>query len=286
MKERHSTAVAMDCEVPVHAIRTTSFEAAIRRMTNESPASPQDTVDIVLPVLNEEHRLTRGVVETVRYCREHAFSFRVTIADNGSTDRTRDVARELESLYPEVRYLSVGERGVGRALKKAWRESECSVVGYMDVDLATDLKHLDDVRAVFRSQRGDLLVSGSRLLPGSRVINRTITREISSRGFNLLLRWILGVKFSDGMCGFKFLRKSTFERLMRSGVRNDDWFFNTEIMVISEWLTVPVREIPVRWVDDRDSRVRVPDLARKYLREMARLRRHRKTVPAAGGASP
>lgn len=156
----------------------------------------------------------------------------------------------------------------------------------MDVDLATDLKHLEDVREAFRSQSGDLLVSGSRLLPGSQVINRTVKREISSRGFNLLLRWILGVRFSDGMCGFKFLRKSTFDRLMSSGVQNDDWFFNTEIMVISEWLAVPVREIPVLWVDDRDSRARVLDLARQYLREMTRLRRHRKAVPAVGGAAP
>lgn len=248
--------------------------------------SPQDTFDIVFPVLNEEHRLPRGVTETVRHCRAHALAFRVTIADNGSTDRTSSVARELESRYPEVRYLSVGERGVGRALKKAWTESDCSVVGYMDVDLATDLKHLEDVRAAFRSQPGDLLVSGSRLLPGSKVINRTVKREISSRGFNLLLRWILGVRFSDGMCGFKFLRKSTFDRLMKCGVQNDDWFFNTEIMVISEWLDVPVREIPVRWVDDQDSRVRVFDLAQKYLREINRLRRHRHALAVAGGVSP
>jgi len=252
-------------------------------MTNGCQPARQDTFDIVLPVWNEEHRLPRGVAETVRYGREHGLSFRVTIADNGSTDQTRAVARELECRFPEARTLSVGERGVGRALKKAWSESDCSVVGYMDVDLATDLRHLEDVRDAFESQSGDLLVSGSRLLPASQVINRTITREISSRGFNLLLQWILGVRFSDGMCGFKFLRKSTFERLMRSGVQNDEWFFNAEIMVISEWLAVPVREIPVRWVDDRDSRVRILNLARKYLREMTRLKRQHKAVLIAGG---
>jgi len=160
------------------------------------------------------------------------------------------------------------------------------VVGYMDVDLATDLKHLDEVRGAFNSQSGDLLVSGSRLLPGSHVINRTLTREISSRGFNLLLGWTLGVRFSDGMCGFKFLRKPTFDRLLRFGVQNDEWFFNAEIMVISEWLGVPIREIPVRWIDDRDSRVRVPDLAKKYLHEMTRLRQRRKTISIAGSVTP
>ena len=125
------------------------------------------TIGIALPVLNEEARLSRGVLKTLEFCAAHGIAARITIADNGSTDGTARVAAELVRDHPNVEYLSVGQRGVGRALKRAWTQAATPVIGYMDVDLATDLAHLLQVRDLFESKPGDLVVTGSRLLPGS-----------------------------------------------------------------------------------------------------------------------
>lgn len=234
--------------------------------------------DIALPVLNEEGRLRRGVEETIDFCAKNGIDARVTVADNGSTDATAQVASELMGRYKNVELVQVGRRGVGRALKKAWGRSDCMVVGYMDVDLPTDLKHLTEVVSILKGEDGDAVVTGSRLLKGSTVVNRALAREASSRIFNWLLRAALGVKFSDGMCGFKFLRKSTFEKLMASGVRSNEWFFNTEILVKAEWLGLKIIEIPVRWVDDRNSRVRLFETTFQYIREIIRLRKERTAI--------
>jgi glycosyltransferase involved in cell wall biosynthesis len=235
----------------------------------------EEVFDIAIPVLNEEQRLRRGVTETLAFCESHGIPLCLTIADNGSTDGTARVAAELTREFGNVQYFAVGQKGVGRALKRAWTQSQCAIVGYMDVDLATDLKHLPVVVEIFKRHPGDLLVSGSRLLPGAKVVNRTLLREITSRAFNLLLQTALGVRFTDGMCGFKFLRKSTFDRLMTNGVENDDWFFNTEIMVKAEWQQIAIHELPVRWTDDQNSRVRLYDITKKYTKEILRLRRQK-----------
>jgi hypothetical protein len=150
----------------------------------------------------------------------------------------------------------------------------------MDVDLATDLRHLREMLDLFASA-GVNVVSGSRLLPGATVVNRSLTREITSRGFNWIIRRRLGIGFSDGMCGFKFLRRRLFERIReRYAPLSDGWFFNTEILVKSEWLGERVRDLPVFWTDDRSSRVRFHQIIPDYLREIERLRRQKRALRA------
>jgi glycosyltransferase involved in cell wall biosynthesis len=230
--------------------------------------------DITIPVLNEEGRLRAGVDTLVRFLAQEGLDdrCRITIADNGSTDRTAEVAAELLSKYANVGYLSVGKRGVGLALKTAWGQSRADIVGYMDVDLATDIQHFKQVVQGFETGTA-ALVNGSRNLPGSRVINRSRVRDLSSWGFNTLLRLMLRVKFTDGMCGFKFLRRSVYDQVARVGIRNDGWFFCTEILYIAERLGHKIEELAVTWTDDRESRVRLVRLSLYYLREMNHLRR-------------
>ena len=231
------------------------------------------TWDIAIPVLNEEIRLTSGINRLVTFLEENAFSgtYVISIADNGSTDRTEEVARELCAQYPQVRYLKVGKRGVGLALKAAWGKSTSTYVGYMDVDLATDLKHLLDVRNGFNDPSIQV-VNASRLLPGSVVVNRTRLRETTSRGFNLLLKIIVGTTISDGMCGFKFIRRESWAKLGKLGWQNDGWFYCTEMVVRAEWSKMKIHEIAVHWNDDQESRVKLFRLIRQYLAAMIRLR--------------
>ena len=232
--------------------------------------------DITIPVLDEEATLRQNVQILYEFLTGQfpdVGQWQIIIADNGSTDRTADIARELEQELPGVKYLRVPRRGVGLALKTSWSQSKAEIVGYMDLDLATDLSHFPEAFYAIAERNHDL-VYASRLHPNSKVINRPFKREVASRVFNFLLQTYLKVGFSDGMCGFKFLRRTAFERLYRAGAQNDGWFFSTELLVIAEWLEMKVFELPVKWTDDiSSSRVKIIPLAKRYIKSMIELKR-------------
>ncbi len=226
-------------------------------------------VDIVVPVRNEERDLAPSVRRLVSYLREcFPFSARVTIADNGSTDATWAIASRLARELPEVRAIHMDLPGRGRALRAIWSESEAKVLAYMDVDLSTDLNALLPLVAPLLSGHSDLAI-GTRLARGSRVI-RGPKRELISRSYNLLLRTLMGARFSDAQCGFKAIRRDQARALLPL-TQDTGWFFDTELLVLAERAGLRIHEIPVDWVDDLDSRVDIIATALADLRGMARL---------------
>lgn len=236
------------------------------------------TFDITIPVLNEESTLQQQVRSLHTFVSEHfpnREQWQIVIADNGSSDRTPELGQALEQEYSNVRFLRVPDRGVGLALKTSWSQSQADMVGYMDLDLATDLKHFLDVYQAIAEENYDI-VYGTRLHPEAKVIGRPLKREISSRVFNWLLRVYLGVRFSDGMCGFKWLKREHYEALYAGGAQNNGWFFSTELLTVAEWLDLRIKELPVIWTDDiSSSRVEILPLAKRYLQAMRELRRRR-----------
>lgn len=165
-------------------------------------------LNIVIPVLNEENDLKPGVETTLNFLKTTSWRdhFEITIADNGSTDKTGEIAKDLCDSYENVNYFKVSQKGVGLAFREAIKRNECEIIGYMDVDLATDIKHFRQVYDLFTDPFVDIAV-GSRLLHDSRVYGRSLIREITSRMLNLILKMVLKVHFTDAMCGFKFYRK-------------------------------------------------------------------------------
>jgi glycosyltransferase involved in cell wall biosynthesis len=236
------------------------------------------TFDITIPVLNEEATLDANVRALHAFVKEHfpqENQWRIVIADNGSTDRTLEIAQALSAEIPEVTYVKVPRRGVGLALKTSWGQSRADIVGYMDLDLATDLPHFLEAYRAIAEQDYDI-VYATRLHPRSRVIGRTLKRELASRVFNGLLKLYLGARFSDGMCGFKFLKRSVYPTLQEAGAQNDGWFFSTELLVTAEWHNLKIYELPVQWTDDvSSSRVQILPLAKKYIQSMRVLKRRR-----------
>jgi glycosyltransferase involved in cell wall biosynthesis len=236
--------------------------------------------DITFPVYNEEVMLERCIKETIHFCNNTNFQAAIiTIADNGSTDNTGKIGRSLEKQFDQVRYIPVDQKGVGIALKTAWKKSPCDIVGTMDLDLSTELRHLNEVRELFDDvhKKVDLVV-GSRLKKGAIVKNRTIVREITSRGFNILLKAVLKVRFTDGMCGFKFVKKNVYDDLINKGIESDKWFFETELLIKAEWANYTIEEIPVCWFDDRASKVNLIATITEYLQDINRLRKKKKIV--------
>ena len=173
--------------------------------------------------------------------------------------------------------MRLEQKGRGRALRAAWRDSDAPVLAYMDVDLSTDLAGLLPLVAPLVSGHSDLAI-GSRRARGSRVV-RGPKRDILSRGYNLLLRATLRTRFSDAQCGFKAIRADAARRLLPL-VENDAWFFDTEMLVLAERAGMRIHEVPVDWVDDPDSRVDIASTVREDLRGIARI------APRAGLRAP
>jgi glycosyltransferase involved in cell wall biosynthesis len=233
---------------------------------------PMD-VEIVVPVYNEAAQLAAHVAE-LRSFLDESFPFRalVTIVDNASTDDTMQVARTLAETIPGVAAMHLPRKGRGYALRSAWATSSAPVVAYMDVDLSTALPALLPLVAPLLSGHRDVAI-GSRLAPGAHVV-RGPKRELISRAYNLLLKATLRGHFSDAQCGFKALRRDAAEKLLPL-VEDDEWFFDTELLVTAERLGLRIGEVPVDWVDDPDSRVDIVPTALEDLRGVRRLLFHR-----------
>ncbi len=229
------------------------------------------SVDIVLPVLNEESALPASVRKLRAFVDgQPDRDWRIIIADNGSTDRTPEVAAELAASISDVGVTRLEQRGRGRALKKAWLESHADVRCYMDVDLSTDLDALPALVSAVADE-GYGVAIGSRLLPESDVVGRTLKREITSRGYSLLFRTMFGTVFRDAQCGFKAIRGDVAAAIVPL-VGDTGWFFDTEMLIIAQHNGYRIKEIPVHWEDDPDTRVKVLSTAWEDIKGLLRLR--------------
>ncbi|MEU1719411.1 bifunctional glycosyltransferase family 2/GtrA family protein [Nonomuraea sp. NPDC005692] len=243
----------------------------------ETTAVRTRLVEVVVPVHNEQRALRESVARLHDYlATTFPYGFRITVADNASTDDTWRLATELARELPQVRAVHLDEKGRGRALRQVWSTSEADVVSYMDVDLSTDLDAFLPLVAPLLSGHSDLAI-GTRLARASRV-ERGPKREFISRSYNLLLRSVMGAGFSDAQCGFKAVRTEIAQALLPA-VEDEQWFFDTELLLLAERHGLRIHEVPVDWVDDPDSRVDILRTALDDLRGLARVAR--KTLSGA-----
>ena len=238
------------------------------------------TVSVVIPVLNEAATLRRQVLILRAFLNEHVaaaagYECHIVIADNGSTDATAAEAQTLAQEYADVAYLYLAQRGRGRALKHAWLATDSDLVAYMDVDLSTNLLAFRPLLDTLRY--GCDVATGSRLMPASR-IRRSVKREVLSQGYNLLIKALFWHHFSDAQCGFKALTRRAAEKLLPL-IEDTSWFFDTELLLLAEHLGYRIAEVPVEWVEDLDSRVRIIPTAVADIRGLLRMRRKLRTLP-------
>lgn len=227
-------------------------------------------VDVVVPVYNEERDLGPSVGRLHRFLHSgFPVPATITIADNASVDGTLAIAEQLARELPDVRVVHLDAKGRGRALRAAWLSSAADVVAYMDVDLSTDLAALHPLVAPLLAGESDVAI-GSRLARGART-TRGPKRELISRGYMVVLRLMLDVRFSDAQCGFKALRSEVARQLVPQ-IEDQTWFFDTELLVLAQRAGLRVHEVPVTWTDDPDSRVDIIRTAIDDLRGVARLR--------------
>lgn len=240
-------------------------------VTERRTATRTALVDVIVPVYNEEADLAASVLRLESYLAESfPYSYRIVIADNASTDGTWSIAQRLAARHRSVWAVHLDAKGRGRALRQVWLASDADVVAYMDVDLSTDLKALLPLVAPLVSGHSDLAI-GTRLARGSRVA-RGPKREFISRTYNLILRASLGASFSDAQCGFKAIRRDVAQQLLPL-VEDNNWFFDTELLVLAQRAGLRIHEVPVDWVDDPGTTVDIVATATEDLRGVWRLLR-------------
>ena len=167
-------------------------------------------------------------------------------------------------------YIHLDQKGRGRALRKAWLESNADVACYMDVDLSTNLKHL--MPMVGPLFKGEYQIGiGSRLMRGARV-TRQFKREVISRIYNIIVKLMFpSRKFSDAQCGFKAITRNAAKDLLPS-VQDNRWFFDSELLLRAEQQGYKVWEVPVEWIEDLDTRVKIASTAIEDLKGLWRVR--------------
>src|ERR1700734_1414437 len=232
-------------------------------LTKEGPragASRDRLVEVAVPVYNEEKVLARSVRQLHSYLMDNLpFRFVITIAENASTDGTFAIAQQLCAELAGVRAVHLDMKGRGRALRHVWGNSEADIVAYMDADLSTGLDAflplIAPLVAAPDSKHSSGLAVGTRPAPGANVV-RGPKREIISRAYNVLLHAVLNARFSDAQCGFKAGRTEVIKALLPC-VDDEAWFFDTELLLLAQHEGFRICEIPVTWVEDRDSKVEI-----------------------------
>ncbi len=227
-------------------------------------------VDVVIPVLNEAHVLRKSVVTVRDFLKKNiTYRWKIVLVDNGSTDGTFDVAQALSREFEDVAFVHLKEKGRGRALREAWQRSQSEVVLYTDVDLSTGLEALPKLVKALIEEGYDIAI-GSRLAKGAKR-KRCFKREITSLAYNLFLKSVLFTRFTDAQCGFKAVKREVVDRVVPQ-VKDQGWFYDTELLVLAEKQGYRIKDIPVVWIEDDDSRVKIIPTALKNIRGVFRLR--------------
>lgn len=232
------------------------------------------SINLLFPVLNERLRLEKGIENCMAYLKENVtVPYQLTILDNGSEDETPEIGKRLEEKYPEVTYVRVGERGVGVAFRKGIALNTCDIVGYMDIDLSTDLKYLGKTIKMFQKYPQLQYVNGSRFSKKSDTKGRKWYRKITSMGLVILLKTIFRMKATDAVCGFTWIRKEAAEELVKESSNDNGWFYTIEFLLRAERKGMKIYDMPVEWQEDYNTTVKIWKTIKNYLVCMYKLKR-------------
>lgn len=227
---------------------------------------------IIFPVLNERLRLEKGVTRTVEYLEKIEFTdYEILIVDNGSEDETPEIAAGLCEKYPGVRYERISVRGVGAAFRRGVALGDGEIVGYMDIDLSTNIKHLGEAIRIFETRPEVAYINGSRFAKESDTKGRKWYRRLTSQGLLILLKLFLRMKSTDAICGFTFVRRETALSLVEGCSQDNGWFYMIEFLLRAEKRGVNILDYPVEWQEDYNTTVKVFQTICNYLVQIARL---------------
>ena len=227
-------------------------------------------LEVLIPSLNEAHRLPQTLMRTIQYLEAQPYSSSIVVIDNGSVDQTSDlVARRWSDRVP-VRLTGCAQRGKGAAVRRGILTSRAQFVGYMDADLATPIETLDVVVPLLEKFP---VVVGSRRIGGAALVKRQpVHRAMSGAVFRVMANRIVP-GLTDSQCGFKFFT-GDLVRMVARQLHIDGFAFDVELLKAILEIGIPIKEIPVAWSDKAGSSLRaVPDGARAVADMFSMVRR-------------
>jgi len=239
------------------------------------------SVSLILPAYNEA-RTIAPVVRSVReYFESRGESFELIVVADGD-DGTRELAAGATPNDGVVKVLDSPERlGKGHAIRRGAEVATGAVIGYADADDKTPIEEYELVAPWLR--QGYDVVIGTRHAQGSRIEHaQRWYRQLGSVGFRAAVHALGLSDLSDTQCGFKFFRADVARDLFHHA-RIDGYMFDVEILALARLAGYRIREVPIRWRDDGDSRL---ELVRGNLRNLRDLMRIRRSVRARTGARP
>ena len=225
---------------------------------------------ITIPVFNEASTLPAQLEKIFTYISCEGLDFDLVIVNNNSTDDTEQVLYDLSLVY-KFHVINLKKKGVGIALRESWNTAgKNEIIGYMDLDLSTDLENLKNITNVLSKYE---LLTASRLEKTSKVFDRRFSREVISRVFNVIVKIVFKSELNDHMCGFKFMSSDLYIDLKNNYEYSDDWFFLVEFLIIAQREGREIFSAPVVWRDDPNSKVKVISLSFSYLMSILKLKK-------------
>lgn len=229
---------------------------------------------IAVPAYNEGKIIEANILKLAEFAGQKIKDeWVVVVADNASLDNTAEIVKRMALKFLPIKYLFVPEKGKGHAIKAAWESELADIYIFMDADLSTDISALPEL--IEKIKAGNDLAVGSRYLADSKV-TRSIWRIIFSRFYFFILKMLIGLKSSDAPCGFKAINSKTKDIILPQ-VENLEWFFDSELLILSEKNNFLISEVPVVWRDIRESndksRVNPFVVGWDYLKEVIRLKK-------------
>ena len=217
--------------------------------------SPTLDLSIVIPAYNEESRLPKTLDCIFAYLQARPYRAEVIVVDDGSSDRTSEIVGALRQKYPGLRLVSNGRnRGKGFSVRHGMLEARGEIALFTDADLSTPIEEADKLLAALRDRGYDVAI-GSRAMDRSLIeIHQSVIREQAGIFFNRLVRWIMGIEFSDTQCGFKAFRRERTRTIFEQQ-RVERFGFDPEILFLAKRNGLRVAEVPVRWSHDSATKV-------------------------------
>ena len=242
-------------------------------MSPEAKGLPAPALSLVIPAYNEEVRLSASLDAVARFAAAHPGGCEVILVDDGSSDRTAEIARAFAARHPFSRVLvNDRNRGKGYSIRQGALDARGETILISDADLSTPLTESAKLLARLAAM-GEGIAIGSRGLAGSNVeVHQNALRELMGRTFNLVVRTMTGLPFRDTQCGFKALSRRIAEPIFRRA-RVDRFSWDVEILYVARKRGVKIEEIPVTWRNAPGSKVGILSAPVEMLRDVIRVRR-------------
>ncbi len=231
-------------------------------------------VNITIPCYNEEKIIGPNIDQVIYYCQKNLseYQWQIIIADNGSKDKTFFLAQKKAIQYSNLKCFSLKTPGKGAAIKEAWLNYPAEINIFMDADLATDLTFLPQLIKPLKNKKADLII-GSRRQKQSQT-QRSWWRSFLSNIYNFIIKLLFNLEITDASCGFKAASQELIKNIVPQ-TKNDGFFFDTELLILSHYYKFVIKEIPVIWQDEKERKTKVKIIRTcfNYLKELIKLKK-------------